>query len=135
MDNAATVRRIYELVNAGDVQGMGALMADDFVEHEDIPGGGTGKEDVIAFFEMQRAAFPDMAMTPEDVIDAGDKVVVRARFTGTHQGDFMGVPATGRSVDVPLIDIMRLGDDGLVHEHWGVFDAMGMMGQLGVLEG
>ena len=80
---------------------------------------------------MQIAAFPDLAMTPEDVVDGGDKVVARVRFTGTHQGDFMGMPATGRAVDVQLIDIMRFADDGLVHEHWGVFDAMAMMHQLG----
>ena len=135
MDNVATVRRMYELVNAGDVRGMGALIAEDFVDHEEIPGGGSGKEHVIAFFEMQKAAFPDMAMTAEDLIDGGEKVVARVRFTGTHQGEFMGIPATGRAVDVPLIDIMGFGDDGLVHEHWGVLDAMAMMGQLGVIEG
>ena len=134
MGNAETVSRMYELLNAGDPRGMAELMADDFVDHEEVPGGGSGKEGVIAFFEMQKAAFPDMAMTPEDVIDGGDKVVARVRFTGTHRGDFMGIPATGRRVDVPLIDIMAFGDDGLVHEHWGVFDAMGMMGQLGVIE-
>ena len=54
------------------------------------------------------------------------------RFTGTNDGDFMGMPATGRTVDVPAIDIFRFADDGLVHEHWGVFDALGMMQQLGV---
>jgi len=84
---------------------------------------------------MQIAAFPDLAMTPEDVIDGGDKVVARVRFTGTHKAEFMGMPATGRSVDVQVIDIMRCADDGLVHEHWGVFDAMAMMRQLGAAGG
>ena len=82
---------------------------------------------------MYTAAFPDLRMTPEDVLSSGDKVVVRVKATGTHQGDFMGVPATGRSIDVQLIDIVRFGDDGLAHEHWGVFDAMTMMQQLGVV--
>lgn len=72
-------------------------------------------------------------MTPQDVIDGGDTVVARVRFTGTHEGGFMGMPATGRTVDVQLIDIMRFADDGLVDEHWGVFDAMALMEQLGTV--
>ena len=55
------------------------------------------------------------------------------RATGTNQGEFMDMPATGKSMDVQLIDIMRFGDDGLVHEHWGVVDALAMMQQLGVV--
>ena len=82
---------------------------------------------------MYRAAFPDLRMDAEDVIASGDKVVVRARATGTHKGEFMGMPATGKSIDVQLIDIMGLGDDGLAHEHWGVVDALAMMQQLGVV--
>lgn len=82
---------------------------------------------------MYRAAFPDLRMEPQDVLASGDKVVARARATGTNQGEFMGMPATGRSVDVQLIDIIRFGDDGLAREHWGVFDALGMMQQLGAI--
>ena len=85
------------------------------------------------FFRMYVAAFPDLRMTPEDVLASGDKVVVRVRATGTHEGEFMGVPATGKSIDVQAIDIVRFEDDGLAHEHWGVFDAMTMMQQLGVV--
>mgnify|MGYP000606479671 FL=1 len=72
-------------------------------------------------------------MTVGDVVDGGDAVVGRVRFTGAHEGELMGMPATGRPVDVAVIDIMRFGDDGLVHEHWGLFDAMGMMRQLGAV--
>jgi len=82
---------------------------------------------------MQLAAFPDMQIDAQDVIASGDKVVVRARYTGTHRGEFMGMPATGKSVNVQLIDILRLDADGLVHEHWGVMDALAMMQQLGVV--
>ena len=135
MDHTATVRRLYDLINAQDIDAFGELLADDFVEHEELPGGDPTREGVKAFFRMQIAAFPDLAMTPQDVIDGGEKVVVRVRFTGTHQGEFMGIPATGRSVDVQVVDIMRCADDGLVHEHWGVFDAMAMMRQLGAAGG
>ena len=131
MDNTVTLRSIYDLINAHDIDAFGELVADDFVEHEELPGGTPTREGVKDFFRMQIAAFPDLAMTVEDVVDGGDKLAARVRFTGTHEGEFMGMPATGRRVDVQFIDIMRFADDGLVHEHWGVFDAMAMMEQLG----
>ena len=67
------------------------------------------------------------------MIVEGNKVVARVRLTGTHHGEFLGVPATGKRVDVQLIDITRFGEDGLAHEHWGVTDALGMMQQLGAI--
>ncbi|MCE7937816.1 ester cyclase [bacterium] len=133
MDHAATLRRMYDRLSAGDVDGFGRLLADDFVEHEELPGLAPTKDGVMTFFRMYLAAFPDLTMTPEDVLPSGDKVVARVRATGTHQGELMGMPATGRRVDVQLVDIMRFGDDGLVREHWGVFDQMTMMQQLGVI--
>lgn len=133
MDHGSTMRRAYDLLNAHDVDGFGALLADEFVEHEELPGLEPGKEGVLTFFRMYIAAFPDLRMEPQDVLSSGDKVVARVRATGTHQGEFLGIPATGRSVDVQLIDIIRFGDDGLAHEHWGVFDTMTMMQQLGVV--
>jgi steroid delta-isomerase-like uncharacterized protein len=133
MDHAATIRRMYDLLSAGDIDGFGDLIADDFVEHEETPGLEPTKEGVKQFFHMYRAAFPDLQMEPQDVLASGDKVVARARATGTNQGEFMGMPATGKRVDVQLIDIIRFGDDGLAREHWGVFDALGMMQQLGAI--
>ena len=133
MDHAVTMRRMYDLLSAGDVDGFGDLLADDFVEHEETPGLAPTKDGVKAFFRMYLAAFPDLRMNAEDVLASGDKIVARVRATGTHQGEFMGMPATGRSIDVQLIDILRFGDDGLVHEHWGVFDALAMMQQLGAI--
>jgi len=124
---------MYDLLSAGDIDGFGDLIADDFVEHEETPGLEPTKEGVKQFFHMYRAAFPDLRMEPQDVVASGDKVVARARATGTNQGEFMGMPATGKSVDVQLIDIIRFGDDGLAREHWGVFDALGMMQQLGAI--
>ena len=133
MDHAGTMRRMYGLLNVGDVDGFGDLLADDFVEHEETPGLAPTKEGVEAFFRMYISAFPDLRLEAQDVLASGDKVVARTRATGTHEGEFMGMPATGKSVDVQLIDILRFGDDGLVREHWGVFDALAMMQQLGAL--
>jgi steroid delta-isomerase-like uncharacterized protein len=135
MDHASTMKRLYELVSAGDVDGFGEHVADDFVEHEELPGLERSKEGVKQLFHMYRAAFPDLRMEAQDVLASGDKVVARVRATGTHQGEFMGMPATGKSIDVQLIDIIRFGDDGLAHEHWGVFDSLGMMQQLGAVPG
>ena len=133
MDHAATLRRFYDLLSNGDIEGFGALLADDFVEHEETPGLAPTKDGVLEFFRMYRAAFPDLRMDPEDVLASGDKVVARVRATGTHQGEFMGMPPTGKNIDVQLIDILRFGDDGRALEHWGVFDQMTMMQQLGVV--
>ena len=133
MDLAATARRFYDLLNAGDIDKFGEALADDFVEHEVTPGLAPTKAGVLDFFRMYRAAFPDMRMDAEDVLTSGDKVVIRARVTGTNKGPMLGMPATGKRMDVQLIDIIRFGDDGLAHEHWGVVDLLKMMQQLGVV--
>jgi steroid delta-isomerase-like uncharacterized protein len=133
MDHAVTMRRLYELVSAGDIDAFGELLADDFVEHEETPGLEPTKEGVKQFFHMYRTAFPDLGIEPQDILASGDKVVARARATGTHKGEFLGMPASGKSVDVQLIDIIRFGDDGLAREHWGVFDALAMLQQLGAI--
>jgi len=124
---------MYDLINAGDIDGFGELLAEDFVEHEETPGLDPTKEGVKQFFHMYKAAFPDLRMEAQDVLMSGDKVVARARATGTHQGEFLGMPATGKHVDVQLIDIIRFDDDGLAREHWGLFDALAMLQQLGAI--
>ena len=133
MDHAAAMKRLYDLINAGDIDGFGELLAEDFVEHEAMPGLEPSKEGVKQLFHMYRAAFPDLRMEAQDVLVSGDKAVARVRATGTHQGEFLGMAATGKSVDVQLIDITRFGDDGLAREHWGVFDALAMLQQLGAI--
>ena len=135
MDHSTSARRFYDLINAGDIDQFIELLADDFVEHEQMPGLAPGREGTKQLFTMFQAAFPDMHWEAEDVLAAGDKVAARVRVTGTNEGEFMGMPATGKSVSVQVIDIIRFGEDGLAHEHWGVFDMMGMMQQLGVAPG
>ena len=133
MDHAATMRNTYERINAGDIAGFGDLVADDFVEHQGGPGFPTTKEGTLDFFRSLQVAFPDFHMAVEDLIAAGDKTVARVRATGTQSGEFMGVPPTGASVDMELIDIMRFDRAGLVCEHWGVADMLSLMQQLGVV--
>jgi steroid delta-isomerase-like uncharacterized protein len=131
MDNAATARRMYELISAGDIGGFSEHLADSFVEHEVTPGLEPTKEGVKKFFLMQLAAFPDLHMSVEDIVASGDKVVARVRYTGTNKGDFMGMPASGKRADVQLIDIFLFDSTGHVREHWGVLDAFALMQQLG----
>ena len=133
MDHAATMRNAYERINAGDIAGFGHLVADDFVDLQGGPGLPATKEGTLEFFRTVRDAFPDMRMNVEDLIGEGDKFVTRVRVTGTQKGPFMGVPPTGTSVDVQLIDIMRFDGAGLVCEHWGVADMLSLMHQLGVV--
>ena len=133
MDHTNSIQRLYDLINAGDIDGFGRRFADDFVERNEIPGIPPTKAGVLQYFQLLFAAFPDFRMEVEDVIASGDKAVARVKVTGTHKGDFMGIPATNRSAVVNLIDITRFGDDGLAREHWGVVDMFALMQQLGVI--
>jgi steroid delta-isomerase-like uncharacterized protein len=133
MDISATTRRAYDLINAGDLDGFGDLMADDMVEHEEMPGLAPTKQGVLDMFRMYRTAFPDMELRAEEVLVSGDTTVTRVKATGTHQGDLMGMPPTGKRIEVKLIDIMRFNDAGTVSEHWGIMDTFSMMQQLGAI--
>ena len=133
MDHSISIRRLYDFINAGDIDGFGRQVADDFVEHNEVPGLPPTKAGVIQNFQMLLTAFPDMRMEVEDVIASGNKAVARLQVIGTHTGPFMGMPATGKKVAVNLIDITLFGDDGLAHEHWAVADQLALMQQLGVI--
>ncbi len=108
------------------------LFAPDFVEHQagikpDRPG-------VKASIQELRSAFADFHLQVEDAIANGDRVWLRLHATGTHEGPFMGVPATGRRIDVTVIDIVRIADGRLV-EHWGVADRLAVAQQIGLVAG
>jgi steroid delta-isomerase-like uncharacterized protein len=124
---------MYELVNEGDLDGFFDYLAEDFVEHEAGPGLEPTKAGTKQLFATMKAGFPDLRFDAEDVLESGDKAVARARVTGTNKGDFMGIPASGKSIDIQAIDIIRFGADGLAREHWGVMDIMAMMQQIGAV--
>ena len=131
-DVKALTRRFYSEVSAGNLDVCDELVADDFVDHEEFPGISSDKAGVKQFFAMLRAAFPDVRVEPQEVFAEGELVCARAIMTGTHQGEFMGAPATGKRIEVQLIDILRVRD-GQAREHWGLMDAMTMMQQLGAI--
>jgi steroid delta-isomerase-like uncharacterized protein len=132
--NKALVRRfIEELFTHGNTSAADEILAPDFVEHEQLPPGiPKGREGVKVLATILRSAFPDLKATIEDTIAEGDKVVIRMTWSGTHKGEFMGVPATGKRVSIGVIDILRM-DGGKCVEHWGQMDSMGMMQQIGAI--
>jgi steroid delta-isomerase-like uncharacterized protein len=126
------IPRIYSEMSAGNLDALDELLADDLVEHEETPGLEPTKEGVKQFFAMFLAAFPDLSMKADQLISEGDIVCARATMTGTHNGEFMGIPATGKPVEVKMIDIVRVRD-GQAVEHWGLTDSMALMQQLGAI--
>ncbi len=125
-------RIIDEAFNRGDFDVFDELISDDFVEHEELPPGvPQGKAAPREMITMMRAAFPDLQVTVEDMLQDDSKVVTRSRFAGTHEGEFMGIPPTGNGFDIPVIDIVEFRE-GKAVAHWGVMDNAAMMEQLGV---
>ncbi len=131
--NKAIVRQAYDAINRNDLDALDEMVASDVTDHDPAPGQGPGLEGVKDYFSWLHAAFPDVHMDVEDMIAEGDKVVARISVSGTHQGEFMGIAPTGNRVTITGIDILRI-TDGKVVEHWGKFDDLGMMQQLGVME-
>lgn len=121
-----------EVINQGNLDAIDKLIDPGVVDHAAPPGFPTGREGARRFTAMLSSAFPDLHLTIEDTIAERDRVVVRGTWNGTHEGEFMGIPATGRRVRVSQIDITRCADGRMV-EHWGQFDALGLMQQLGVV--
>jgi steroid delta-isomerase-like uncharacterized protein len=131
-ENKAIVRRFNELVEeywrTGNADALEEVVAPDFVHH--APGIPPDLEGLKQALPMFRAAFPDMRLTEEDVIADGDKVVDRVTVRGTHQGELMGIPSTGKQVEFTETHISRIAD-GKIVERWGEWDALGLMQQLG----
>src|SRR5262249_29578085 len=90
VDHAATMRKTYELINAGDIDTFGDLLAADFVEHQGGPGYPPTKEGTLDFFRDLLGAFPDWHMAVQDLIAGSDKTVARVRVSGTQSGEFIG---------------------------------------------
>lgn len=119
-ENKTFVRRYLEAVSGRDKP---EALLDEYTTDEEL-------KHHIAFFE---AAFPNYVVLAEDMIAEGDKVAVRARFQGAHNGDLMGIPPTKKQVDVPFQIIYRIAD-GKIAEHWMSVDQMDLMKQLGVIQ-
>lgn len=129
-ENKAIIRRGFEEgVVQGNLDVMNEIIAPNYVNHN-FPGG-AGPEGFKQTIMMFKSAFPDMGLTIEDMIAEGDRVATRGTWTGTHRGDFMGIPATGKHVRISYSDIWRL-ENGKAVENWVQMDILGLMQQLGV---
>lgn len=131
-ENKASVRMFYdEVLNRRNLDVIDKLTAENFVDHSAPPGMAPGREGERQWFQMLHAAFPDGRTEIDDMIAESDKVVVLATMTGTQQGEFMGIPATGKEVRISGIDVLRF-EGGQATEHWAQWDMAGLMQQLGV---
>ncbi|MFN2286100.1 MAG: ester cyclase [Anaerolineae bacterium] len=132
--NKALTRQLMEEVfNRGNIGLVDKLFAPDFVEHEELPPGiPSGIEGVKTLPTVFRSAFPDFQIAIDDLIAEGEKVVVRSTWSGTHKGEFMGIPPSGKSVSFGVYDTIRFAG-GKVVEHWGQMNEMSLMQQLGVI--
>jgi steroid delta-isomerase-like uncharacterized protein len=134
MNNATVIDRINEeAFNRGEVSVLDELVADDFVEHDPMPGMSPDRQGLKAMIRGLHEAFPDFHTKVEDQIVAGDKVVERWSCTGTQEGEFMGLPPTNRHIEIHGMDISRLADGRLV-EHWTQIDMVSVLQQLGVMQ-
>jgi steroid delta-isomerase-like uncharacterized protein len=132
--NARTIRRIYDALWNGRNLGLAdELIAEDATNYDTglvpMP---FGPEEMKGTVRMVTAAFPDNRHEVEEVIAEADTVVLRCSLTGTHEGPFMGIPPTGRRIEVSEIHIYRL-EDGKAVEHRVGRDDLGAMRQLGVI--
>lgn len=133
MNNNNNVVRgfIEEVLNKGNVEEARQFFWPDMVEQVPLPGQGPGLAGLQEVLRGMRAAFPDMHWTIEEQITEGDKVVTRFEWTGTHRGEFLGVPPTGRAVKVWGMVIDRL-QGGKIKDTRIIMDSLGLMMQLGV---
>lgn len=132
-DNRTIVRRfIEETINQGRIDSAVQFVWEDVLEQVPFPGQGPGLEGLQDILWGMRAAFPDLHFSVEEQIAESDKVLTRFEWTGTHRGQFLGVPATGRSVKVWGMVIDRF-EAGRIKDTRIIMDALGLMVQLGVL--
>jgi steroid delta-isomerase-like uncharacterized protein len=130
-ENKALVRRLVEGWQDGHRREVAEeLLADDFAGHSARPGEIATKEQGIQWFEYLWKALPDFAVEIRHQVAEGDKVATFKTFSGTHEGEFLGLPPTGRRVAFDVFDLLRIRD-GKVVEHWSVTNMAGLIHQLG----
>jgi steroid delta-isomerase-like uncharacterized protein len=131
--NAAVVRNFVEqVITQGDIDSASQFVSEDVVEQVPFPGQGPGLKGLQDVLRGMRSGFPDLNFAIKEQISEGDKVASRFEWTGTHRGEFLGMPATGRPVRVWGIVIDRL-ENGRIKDTRIIMDSLGLMMQLGVI--
>ena len=127
----AVVERYYEQVwTARRPEAVDGLFAPEYVNHAGARGVLAGPAGIRANYQSLVDAFPDVSFDLDDVLEDGDKVVVRYTMHGTHNGQFQQIAPTGKTVAVPGIGIYRVSG-GLIRESWVVRDSLVLLRQLG----
>ncbi len=132
MKNKEGCKQWMEAFNSGNWDAMEKLTDPNIVEHSPAPGQKPGRDGMMAMMKEFKAAFPDMKMTIVDMTAEGDKVSVLSRMEGTNSGQFMGMPATGKKVDVMGMDLIKI-TNGKASEHWGYMEMDKFMQQMGMM--
>jgi steroid delta-isomerase-like uncharacterized protein len=132
-ETKALFRKFYEeLFNRKNLGVFEQMTTPNPTDNGLPPGFPPGREGSKQFVGMYFSAFPDLQINIEDLVAEGDKVVGRVSYRGTHKGELMGIPATGKVTSVSAMEILRFEGDKIA-EHWSVVDQLGMMQQLGVI--
>ena len=130
-DNIAATQRLGEAVNSGNLNALHDVFAPTVIDRDPASDQGPGPEGFIGFFTAFRAAFPDLNIAVEQLVADDDNVAIAYTVTGTHKGDFLGIPATGRQIKARGVQIARF-ENGLIVERWGSSDQLGILQQIGV---
>ena len=129
-DNIAATERLGMAVNSGNLNALHDVFAPTVVDRDPAADQGAGPEGFIQFFSTFRAAFPDLNISVEQLVADDDNVAIAYTITGTHQGDFLGIPATGRQIKARGVQIARF-QNGQIVERWGSSDQLGILQQIG----
>jgi steroid delta-isomerase-like uncharacterized protein len=130
-ENIAATQRLGEAVNSGNLDALHEVFAPTAVDRDPDPNQGAGPEGFIRFFTGFRAAFPDLNISVEQLVADDDNVAIAYTVTGTHKGDFLGIPATGRQIKARGVQIARF-ENGQIVERWGSSDQLGILQQIGI---
>jgi steroid delta-isomerase-like uncharacterized protein len=131
--NKDLVRTYVETIfNQRQVERADELVAPDYLDHAALPGQALGLQGAKQKWAMYLVGIPDLRVTIEELVAEGDKVAVRRSYEGTHRGELLGIPPTGKQVRLGGISIFRLAG-GKIAEHWEQLDRLALMQQLGVL--
>lgn len=130
-DPKAVMAEFGTKVFAGkDFSALNSLMREDYIQHNPLVG--QGRKGFLEFFKAWFKASPDFAFDLKQIVSEGDKVWVYGTYSGTHQGDWLGIPATGKAYKFDAVDIFRV-QDGQLAEHWDVLDVYNLFKQLGTI--
>lgn len=131
-ENKSIVRRYQEIYNSNNLDALNEVVQEDFLTPRMMAGMPPGLEGARQIHKATLVGMPDWHTEIEELIGEGDKVVARITMTGTHMGDFFGIPPTGNKISFSGIYIARIAD-GKIVEHWGEEDSLGLLHQLGAM--